>query len=121
MHLIRTLALTSLLIMSTTTHATQPFPAVDHVYTVDFGVMAFDLNFKSSSEMEFTGIKGAPAKPETVTYKVTNLRDGQYAVTWSDSTGKVTHIEDFTNERVDSFVVLNNGSQMHFQGTFKKK
>lgn len=42
-------------------------------------------------------------------------------MTWSDSTGKVTHIADFTNERGDSFLVLKDGTQVHFHGTFKKK
>lgn len=99
-----------------------PFPAVNHVHTVDFGPMAFDLNSKSSSEMAFTGVKVvAPTNAETVTNKTAERRDGQSTVTWSDSTVKVTHSEDFTNERGDSFLVLKDGPQVHFHGTFKKK
>jgi hypothetical protein len=50
-------------------HAAQPFPVVNHVYPVDSGSMAFDLNSKSSSEMAFTGVKvdSPPTQPSFVT------------------------------------------------------
>ena len=54
--------------MASAAHAAQPFPAVNHVYTVDFGSTAFDLNFKSESGIEFTDGKGVLPNADTVTY-----------------------------------------------------
>jgi hypothetical protein len=99
----------------------EKFPAIGHVWRADFGAMAFDLDFQSETSMTFYASNGAPdGEKETVTYTITPLRDGQFAVRWSDKTGFVVHIEDFQQKTVHSFVTLPDGKPLLLQGSLTK-
>lgn len=105
-----------------TAQAQPSLPAVGQTWRVDFGRMAFDLDFQSATSMTFTAAGGQQqgAKPETVAYTVTPLREGQFAVRWKDSVGYVVHVQDYQAGTVHSFVTLFDGRPMESSGTLRR-
>src|SRR5258708_29365572 len=62
---------------------TQSFPAVGHVYRVDFGAFVVELDFTSETKMTYTGIRpdGSRTRPDTVTIEAPYIRDDVFMVT----------------------------------------
>ncbi|HVT04243.1 MAG TPA: hypothetical protein VHL58_12820 [Thermoanaerobaculia bacterium] len=95
----------------------EAFPAVGHVYHADLGEIALDLDFSSAGQMTFTGTQGSvKGDQQTVSYTVTPLRPGLFAVTWAEKQGKIVQIEDFEQGTLHSFVTLSSGHTAHLSG-----
>src|ERR1700730_4437979 len=88
------------------------YPAIGHIYEVTIGDWVFHLDFKSETEMTFTGIAGEyKGHIETVQLiNVTPVRPGLFIVVWKEQTGNtVVHIEDFENEKIYSNNISSTG------------
>lgn len=95
------------------------FPAVGHVYQVDFGQgHVFNLNFHSMTAMSFSVPGEAGQANEAIT--VTPIRPQVFMVTWQESDKTtVTHVEDYQNGVVFTNITPPDGSFIHWKGTLK--
>lgn len=89
------------------------FPAVGHVYEVDFGSgNAFRIAFNSDSEMVFTKL-AEPNKGfvETVRFIHKPIRDDVFMVYWQEADKTtVVHVEDFGKGELYSNITGPDGS-----------
>ncbi|HDR9512259.1 TPA: hypothetical protein QDC03_007537 [Burkholderia cepacia] len=100
-------------------HASDVFPAVGQVWRADFGDFVFDVNFETQSTVTLGAVKGPNiGQTETVSYTATPLREGLFAVSWTDSGGSVVHVEDFQQQLVYAFITPKNGQPLSLQGPF---
>ena len=102
--------------------STTPFPAVGHVYEVNFSSWVFHLHFKSEMVMTLTNAED-PFKgtSETVQISVTPIRPGVFMISWQEAEKTtVVHVEDFENGIVHTNVTLPNGVFLRRSGTLKK-
>ena len=94
------------------------FPAVGHVYQVDFGVFVADLHFESETKMTYTLPDGGS---ETVKTTVIQIRSGVYMVYWQESNkSTVVHIEDYEKGIVYTNITQNDLTFENLKGTLKK-
>jgi hypothetical protein len=102
------------------TDMTQSFPAVGHVYRVDFGAFVVELDFASETKMTYTGIRpdGSRTHPETVVIEATYIKDDVFMVTWqeNDKTA-VVHVEDYKNKVIYTNITNPDASFQKFKGT----
>jgi hypothetical protein len=102
--------------------STTYFPAVGHVYEVNFGSWVHHLYFESETVMTLTTAWG-PYKgtSETVQIAVTLIRPGVFMVCWqeADKTTAV-HVEDFENGIVHTNITERGGAFIRASGTLKK-
>jgi Rieske Fe-S protein len=97
----------------------KPFPAVGHIYRVDFGKFVVELNFEAMNKMTYTGIRpdGSRGRPETVTTTVVPLRPGVFMVTWQEADRTtVVHVEDYDNSLIYTNIVNPDNSFEQYQG-----
>ncbi|PQP16509.1 hypothetical protein C5615_19970 [Burkholderia cepacia] len=101
--------------------AAAEFPAVGQVWRADFGGFAFDLAFETAQTLSFSEVTGLSRGPaQSATYAVTPLRQGLFAVRWSDSGGSVVQFEDFSNGTVKSFITQSDGQTVLLQGSLTR-
>ena len=102
--------------------STPHFPAVGHVYEVNFGSWVFHLHFKSETVMMLTNAEG-PFKgtSETVQISVTPIRPGVFMISWQEAEKTtVVHVEDFENGIVHTHITEHIGAFIRRSGTLKK-
>jgi hypothetical protein len=94
------------------------FPAVGHVYEVNFGVFVADLYFESETKMTYTLPDGTS---ETVKTTITQIRPGVYMVYWQEADKTtVVHVEDYENGVVYTNITRNDMRFDNLKGTLKK-
>lgn len=94
------------------------FPAIGHVYEVNFGVFRADLHFESETRMTYTRPDGGSA---TVKTTVTKIRPGVYMVYWQEEDKTtVVHVEDYENGIAYTNITQNDMTFDNLQGTLKK-
>ncbi len=98
------------------------FPAVGHVYEVDFGNWVHHLRFESEAAMSITNVDG-PFKgdSETVQIVVTLIRQNIFMISWQEEDQTtVVHVEDYENGIVHTHVTKPGGAFIRRSGTLKK-
>jgi hypothetical protein len=105
--------------------SSEKYPAVDHVYEINFGDFAFYFDFdRNGKELTFTEVPSA--KPmgipeETVRYTAVSIRPGVFMVYWKEDNGTtVVHVEDFEKETVYTNVTLPDHTFLNRSGKLKK-
>ena len=102
--------------------STPPFPAVGHVYEVNFGSWVFHFHFIAETVITLTGVEG-PYKEtsETVQIAVTPIRPGVFMICWQEvDKTTVVHVQDFDNGIVHTNVTEPNGVFIGHSGTLKE-
>ena len=92
------------------------FPAVGHVYDVQFSGRQFRLNFDhNGKEMTLTRPDGSG---DTVQYTAIEIRPNLYMVYWTEpkSGSRVTHVEDFERGIVYANSARKDGQFTHDKG-----
>src|SRR5438034_11780374 len=98
---------------------TTHFPAVGHVYEVNFGRWVHHLHFESETVMTLT-TAGGPFKgsSETVQIAVTLIRPGVFLTSWQEKDKTtVVHVEDFENSIVYTNITERSGAFIRLSGT----
>lgn len=101
----------------------QEFPAVGHIYLVDFQAFRVQLNFQAENTMTYTVIKsdGSAGGSETVIIAVEPLRDGLFLVTWQESDKTtVVHLEDYKEMRIITHITNPDQTFDIFHGEMKQ-
>ncbi|MDR9900540.1 hypothetical protein G7B40_039300 [Aetokthonos hydrillicola Thurmond2011] len=99
------------------------FPAVGHVYKVNFGGdYVFLLNFKSDTELTFTGTVGQfKGYSETVQITPIKIRPQVFMVYWTEADKtEVVHVEDFEKGIVYTNIFTPNQPAVHLKGTLQR-
>jgi len=97
-----------------------PFPAVGHIYRVDFGAFVVELYFESDTKLTYTGIRkdGTRGASETVTISVTFLREDLFMVTWQEADKTtVVHVEDYENNVIYTNITNPDNTFEKFKGS----
>jgi MoaF-like len=100
---------------------TTRFPAVGHIYEVNFGSWVHYLHFESETVMTLTNaqdpFKGAT---ETVQITVTPIRPGVFLISWQEmDKTTVVHVEDYENGLVHTHITERSGVFIRRSGTLK--
>jgi hypothetical protein len=101
---------------------TTRFPAVGHVYEVNFGSWIHHLHFESETVMTLTTAEGLfEGSSEIVQIAVTPIRPGVFMVCWQEADKTtVVHVEDFENGIVHTNITERSGAFIRRSGTLKK-
>ncbi len=102
--------------------STTHFPAVGHVYEVNFGSWVHHLHFESETVMTLT-TAGGPVRgtSETVQIAVTPIRPGVFLTSWQEKDKTtVVHVEDYKNSIVHTHITERSGAFIRRSGTLKK-
>lgn len=97
----------------------NPYPAIGKQITVDFGELAFDLDFKDNKNMSFLGTVG-PLKniSDKVEYTATEIANNVFMVYWAEPKVKarVVNIQDYNNNTIYTNIAAKDGSFTHLKG-----
>jgi phenolic acid decarboxylase len=99
------------------------FPAAGHVFEVNFGGdYVFNLDFKSDTQMTYTGQVGAfVGVVDTVAITAVKIRPGVYMIYWTESDQtEIVHVEDYDNGVVYTNITPPGKQAVHFKGTLKQ-
>ncbi len=101
---------------------TTHFPAVGHVYEVNFSSWVFHLHFESETAMTLTNAQGPfQGVSETVQIMVTPIRPGVFMMSWQEADKTtVVYIADFEKGIVHTNVTEHNGVFIRRSGTLKQ-
>lgn len=109
--------------MTSDTSNLHDFPAVGHLYEVDYGGdLLVRFKFHSVSSMTIYGMKGKYKDfVETVRIEVTSIRKDVFMVAWQEENQTtVVHVEDF-GERVIYANITKPGNEfMRIEGPFRR-
>ena len=94
------------------------YPAAGRRVDVNFGAMAFRLDFLDRHRMTFHATAGKPVT-DTVDYTAHAVRPGLYMVYWHEpKTGNnVVHVQDFAAGTVYTNIAQPDGQFLHLHGT----
>lgn len=94
-------------------------PVIGHRFKVDFDRYAFQLYFKSDTELTIALLNGSkPGNEQSVSISKTEIRPNVYMVTWQEKSGTtVTDMQDFENGTVYANITEPNNHFEHWNGT----
>lgn len=99
------------------------FIAVGHTVLVDFGELAFKLQFHDDAHtMTFVGVgEKANGITDTVTYTAIEIRPKVYMVYWKEAKkgDAVVHVEDYEFSRVWTNISQTDGAFINLAGSLK--
>lgn len=101
-------------------HVANPYPPIGRVATVDFGGVAFRLNFVDNRTMSFRDTSGAfQGVKDTVRYTAVEVSPNVFMVYWHEpSTGSnVVHVQDWNTGTVYTNIAAKDGSFTNLKGT----
>lgn len=103
-------------------HVASPYPPIGRVATVNFGGVAFRLNFADNLTMSFEDISGAfQGVKDTVRYTAVEVSPNVFMVYWHEpSTGSnVVHVQDWSTHTVYTNIAAKDGSFTNLKGTIR--
>lgn len=108
--------------MTNETSDPYSFPAVGHLYEVDYGGdLLVRFKFHSVSSMTIYGMKGKYKDfVETVKIEVTSIRQDVFMVAWQEENQTtVVHVEDFGQNVIYANITKPGNEFMRIEGPFR--
>ena len=103
-------------------HVANPYPPIGKLATVDFGGVAFELDFTDNRTMSFKDTSGAfDGISETVEYTAVEVSGNVFMVYWHEpkSGSNVVHVQDWNTSTAWTNIAAKDGSFTNLKGTIK--